>query len=452
MLKRKTIYPLLSMILASTVMMTACSSNGNNTETTNTGNNGGKPSNATVEKTEAPKEVSFTIGYAPGDPAGRQAMSDMINKFSEANPHIKLVDITDTGSGSYLDWLKTKDAVGEYPDLVELRNVQVFVDAGRVAELPEDLHDLFDSLPELDGKRYVAPMTSTTPLGVIYSKKAYADAGITDLPKTYDEFLEVQEKLKATGISPFVVGGKDVWHMNFWINRFLIEYVYAPDADWNSKKNAKEVSFTDANVVQAMTDYKELFSNYVDKGWLSTADNQTVSVLISGKAAQLYSGPWMFGQITEADPSFEFGYYALPNKEGKIVTNGMPSLAGWSLSAEASKDADKVDAIKQFIRFYFAPENYGPLLEAVNGLPSIAEPIELEVSEQFQEVLKVVNDPAVTKSMGMQNWWGKNQIPTQFRDYFFKLMQEMVLKDGDVLEYMKLADKEYDSMVEANSK
>ncbi|GIP57684.1 ABC transporter substrate-binding protein [Paenibacillus woosongensis] len=367
------------------------------------------------------------------------------------NPHIKIKDLSETTSSAYLDWLKTKDAVGEFPDLVEMRDTEVFADAGKIVELPADLLDLFEAPPEVDGKVWNAPMQVNAPQGIIYSKKAYADAGVTELPKTYDEFIEIQEKLKATGISPIVVGGKDIFHMGFWVNKFLIDAVYAEDPDWNSKRTAQQASFTEDKVVRAMTDFKDLFQKYVDKGWLSTGDNQTASILVSGKAAQLYSGTWMFTQIAEADPNFEFGFYAVPDREGKINVIGLPSPAGWSISTEASQDADKVEAIKEFIRFFFEPENYSNYLASINAIPSTKAEVTYETSEQMQVALDLIADPTVNKSLAINNWWGDNLIPPQFRNWYYKLLQELVVKDGDVADYMKQADTEYDNQVKANA-
>lgn len=431
------------------MVLSACgggSSGGNTAATPSTGSNG----NAAA-RGDAPKEVGFTIGYASGDPATKKAIADTVQRFMEANPQIKIKDISETTSAAYLDWLKTKDAVGEFPDLVEMRDTEVFADAGKIVELPSDLLELFNDPPKVDGKVWNAPLQVNSPQGIIYSKKAYEQAGITELPKTYGEFIEIQEKLKASGISPIVVGGKDIFHMGFWVNKFLIDQVYANDSDWNSKRTAKQVSFTDANVVQAMTDYKELFQNYVDKGWLSTGDNQTASFLVSGKAAQLYSGTWMFTQIAEADPNFEFGFYALPDREGNVNVIGLSSPAGWSISTEASKDADKVEAIKQFIRFFFEPENYSLYLASINAIPSTKEQVTYESSEQMQVVLELMADPNVKKSLAINNWWGENQIPPQFRNWYYKLLQELVAKDGVVLDYMKQADTEYDNQVKANA-
>ncbi|MNO16814.1 Multiple sugar-binding protein precursor [compost metagenome] len=428
-----------AVLLVAVLLLTAC-------RDSYTGNSAGTPGGAAGDQ----KEVHFTIAYASGDPATKQAIAAAIEAFMNTHPHIIIQDTSELSSSAYLDWLKFKDAVGEFPDLVEIRDTDVFAGAGKIVELPSGLLNLFDHPPQVNGKVWNAPLYVSAPQGIIYSKKAYARAGITRLPQTYGEFLDIQTQLKAGGMTPLVVGGKDIFHLGFWVNKFLIDQVYSKDPNWNAKRTAKQVSFTDSNVVQAMTDFKELFQTDVNEGWLSTSDNQTASMLTSGKAAQLYSGTWMFSQIEEADPDFEYGFYALPDREGKRNVVGLPSPSGWSLSAEAAKDTEKTEAIKEFIRFFFAPETYSKFLAGINGLPSTKNKVTYETGEQMQEALKLMADPDVTKSLMINNWWGDNLIPPDFRNWFYKLLEEMVLTDGDVTEYMKRADREYDRQVQDN--
>ncbi|MNV49615.1 hypothetical protein D3C71_1415760 [compost metagenome] len=68
----------------------------------------------------------------------------------------------------------------------------------------------------------------------------------------------------------------------------------------------------------------------------------------------------------------------------------------------------------------------------------------------MQVALDLVADPNVTKSLMINQWWGDNQIPPQFRNWFYKLLQDLVVKNADVSEYMKNADEEYDNEVKAN--
>ncbi|WP_411346636.1 ABC transporter substrate-binding protein [Paenibacillus sp. WLX1005] len=437
--KHNHLCKLTAAVLATSLLLSAC---GNSADVSTSGDDNAANNDA---------KVSFTIGYAAGDPAAKKAIADTIERFEQQHPEIAIKDLSENSSSSYLDWLKTKDAVGEFPDLVEMRDTEIFADAGKIVELPSDLVELFDSPPKVEGKVWNAPLTVNAPQGIIYSKKAYADAGITQLPTTYDEFLTIQDRLQSSGMTPIVVGGKDIFHMGFWVNKFLIDDVYAHDPDWNGKKTAGKAHFTDENVVQAMTDYKYLFQNYVDKGWLSTPDNQTISFLISGKAAQLYSGTWMFSQIEEADPTFEYGFYAVPDRQGNVNVIGLPSPAGWSLSTEASKDPAKTEAITTFIRFFFEPEQYSQYLASINGIASTKEKVTYPTGEAMKGVLALMDDPKVNKSLAINNWWGDNLIPPQFRNWFYKKLQEMVLTDGDVKSYMQQIDTEYDNEVKANA-
>lgn len=438
----------LSLLLLVTLgTVTACDSS--------PGNNRDKSRNAASQTllsggNAAEDKVSFSIAYAAGDTATKRAIASVIKAYMELHPEVEIQDISEMSSNAYLDWLKIKDALGEFPDLVEMRDTEAFAGAEKIAELPSDLAGLFDNPPQVEGKVWNAPLFANAPQGIIYSKKAYADAGITKLPATYDEFLDIQDKLKASGITPLVVGGKDIFHMGFWVNKFLIDDVFAGDPGWNAKRNAGNVSFTDANVVQAITDYKYLFTHYVNTDWLSTGDNQTASILVSGEAAQLFSGTWMFPQIEEADPGFEFGFYAVPDREGKINVVGLPSPAGWSLSAEAAGDAQKTEAIKDFLRFFFSPEQYPVFLARVNGIPSTKAQVTYSISEPMDTVLELMADPAVTKSRVLGTWWGENRTPQQYRNWFYKLLQDLVLKDGDVMSYMKQADAEYDRQLRAD--
>lgn len=416
---------------------------------------GGAPSNTAspAETAPAKKEVSFSIAYAIGDPANKQAMATAVDAFMKANPNVKIKNISDGGSSAYLDFLKTKDAVGEFPDLVEMRDAQLFADAGKLAELPSDIAGLFDNVPQVNGKVYVAPISLTLPQGIIYSKKLYEEAGIKEEPKTYADFLAAQEKLKAKGVSPIVVGGKDVFHWGFWINKYFVDEMFVKNPNWNAQRSKGQVSFTDEGPMKAMQSFTELFTKgYVDKGYLSTADNQTASMLVTGKAASLFSGPWMFEQIKQADPKFDFGWYPVPDQQGNVNVVGLPQPQGWAISAEAAKNPEKTEAIKQFISFFFSKDQYTKFLKSVNGIASTKEKITYEAMPQMQEVLDMMADPKVKKSLQINNFWGDNQIPPQFRNWFYKMAQEWLTKGDFSVDYMKKADAEWDTEVKAMKK
>ena len=129
---------------------------------------------------------------------------------------------------------------------------------------------------------------------------------------------------------------------------------------------------------------------YVAPGFLSTAGNQTASILVLGQSAMVFSGPWMFNQIKAADPSFEYGFFALPDDNGKINTAGAPTAAGWSISAKAAADPAKLEAITQFLHYFYDEDQYPRYLQAVNGIPATKEEISYPQSEAMADMLHVI--------------------------------------------------------------
>ncbi|MFP3126562.1 ABC transporter substrate-binding protein [Ectobacillus funiculus] len=434
-MRKKPFSLLMSSVLASTMILTACSSENEKTSTS-------KSESASKEK------IEVSMVFATGDPAHTEAITDVITAFEKKHPNIDIKE-NNSGTGSYLELLQTKDAVGEFPDFVEMRDTQLFGEAGKLAEIPSELEELYKEMPTINGKHYVAPLESQSPQGIIYNKKIFKDLGLKE-PKNLAEFYELSEKIKKSGVSPIVVGGADIWHMGFWVNKFLIDEVYAENPNWNSQRAKGEVHFSDDNVVQAVTDLKKLWDDgLVDKGWLSTPDNQTVPMLLSGKAAMVYTGTWVFNQIKEADPSFEFGYFPIPDENGKIALTTASPAQGWALSAEAAKDPDKVEAFKTFVKFFVDPKQYKGYLQTANAISATKDKITYDAIEPMTKAIQLANDPKTVDSMMFNQFYGENGIPPQFRNWFYKTIQETLSGQMSVKEAMEKADKEWDVQYKA---
>lgn len=86
----------------------------------------------------------------------------------QANPDIVVQDVSETSSSAYMDWLKVKDAVGEFPDLVEMRDTEAFADAEKIVPLPDELAELFDQPPRIGGKVWNAPLFVAPPRRVLF--------------------------------------------------------------------------------------------------------------------------------------------------------------------------------------------------------------------------------------------------------------------------------------------
>jgi raffinose/stachyose/melibiose transport system substrate-binding protein len=389
------------------------------------------------------KETKITFFYSIGDPLFKQIVEDRTAAFTKKNPKIKIENIS-INSGTYLDALKTKDAVGEFPDMLEARDVPTWVRAGKLAEVSPELTALIDNPPLLNGKAYCVPMAAVNTLGVFYNAKLFKDNGFTE-PKTYKEFLDLCEKIKAKGIAPLVVGDKDVFHVGFLWNAFWTNGPSQQNQNWISDRYQGKVKFTDQNVADAFKQYTDLFKKgYVEPGFMSTADNQIASVLVSGKAAMFYSGTHMFKQIADADPKFEMGWFPLPDNNGKVNLIAGPLLQGWGYSVNADKDADKKKAVTAFIKFWFEKDNYVDYLQQMSALPTTKEKLDIKYPiAGMSNVLNAINKANYKEAMWNQKW-GENEIPSAFRNFAYKVAQEWATGSTSVEDGLKKLDAEWD--------
>lgn len=390
--------------------------------------------------------VSITIVYAKEDLLHKQGISSVINAFEKSHPNIVIDEIDESWTGSYGEYLKMKEAVGEFPDLVELHDTQLFADAGLLHELQDNLTSIFKEPPKVNGLIYNLPLELPVPQGIIYSKAVFNKAGISAPPKTLGQFMEACDKIKRLGIHPIVIGGKDI---RFWINKFLIDEVYIQNSNWNAERSEGKTSWTDPGPMKAMSQLASFWKQgYAAPGYLATVGNQTASYFVSGQAAMLFSGPWMFNQIKSADLNFEYGFFALPDENGKINVAGANTPTGWSISAEAAKDSAKLEAITQFIHYFYSEDQYPRYLQAVNGISSTIEEISIPQPEAMQDVIRVMNDPKIGKSMLMDEFSERNRPPSQFSDWFYETAQDWLTGNMSVEAAMKEADREWDALKE----
>lgn len=389
---------------------------------------------STPEPSPSPKDpVTLTAVYATGDLLGADLLHARMVGYEAENQHVTIVEKL-SNEGAYLDAIKTLDAVGELPDLIEMRDTPTFARAGKLGELPSDITDLFSTTIPFNGKVYTAPLTETYPSGIVYSKKIFNDLGIkVEDIKTYYDFLDVCQKIKDSGTAPIVVGGSDIWHVGFWWSYFWLNNVAADDPDWIAHRYVDDVKFTDDNVKAAMNDFNDLFQKgYIEAGWASTSESQCPSILVSGQAAMYFIGPFAFSQIEEADPSYEFDFFAIPWKDGKIRVTGGPNAQGWAINAETQQnDAAKTEEVYNFIKYFFRKDNYVDYISQTQMISSLKEDMSYPISGPLASVFKAA-DEAVDKQLMWNQKIGDNELPPNFRNYCYKLCSEWFLNVSTV--------------------
>lgn len=406
-----------------------------------------EPATEQAEATEAPEEsivtepTELSFIFADGDEGAKESITSIVEAFNEQYKDIT-VTIDPGNGGTYSEFIKTKDSVGEFPDVMEMRDTPVYVRAGKLAPLSDEIKDLFTSTISFGGQVYTAPMGANNTLGVVYNK-AYFDAnGLTE-PTTYDEFITLCQTIKDKGdMSPLVVGGADLWHMGFLFDKAYKDQVMSVNTEFIADAYAGKEDFS-KDCFKATFEEMGTIMSYAQDGWASTADAQITTFLVNDMAAMIYSGTHMFSTIEEADPDFEYGWFPVPSPDGKCRIVGGGNANGLAISAEAAKDPNKLAAAEAFIKFFYQPDNYGYFCQTLNFAPTTVATPDMEVSDVYQEVLDAV---AAADTVGPM-WNGEadtKELPPDFRNFVYKelieYLQGSVDLDGACTEIQKTWD------------
>lgn len=374
-----------------------------------------------------PTELTFI--FADGDEGAKASMNEIVNRFNEAYPDIT-VTIEPGNGGAYSEFLKTKDSVGEFPDVMEMRDTAMYVRAGKLEPLSEEIQSMFLNTMKFDGQVYAVPLSGENTNGIIYNKKYFDENGFTE-PTTYDEFITLCQAIKDKGdMAPLVVGGQDIWHMGFWYHKAYNDQVLSQDPDFIKHCYDGSKDFSDPAIKATFEEMQEIMQ-YAQDGWTSTPDAQITTFLVSDMAAMMYSGTHMFSQIAQADPNFEMGWFAVPSPDGKTRLVGGAGVGGLSISAEAAKDPDKKAAGEAFIKFFYQPENYKIYCERLSFIPVTVDQPKLDVLPVFQEVID-----ATVAADDLAPMWngrvGENELPPDFRNFTYKTLVEVLQGTRDI--------------------
>lgn len=388
---------------------------------------GEQEENTRTEIVSKPTELSFV--FADGDETGKTAMINMVNRFNEQYEDIT-IHIKPGNGNAYDEILKTLESVGEFPDILETFNVDSFVRAGMLAELPEDINALFINSVRIDGKVYTAPWSNNNTLGIIYNKKYFNTNGLKE-PQTYEEFMQLCRQIQEIGdISPLVVGGQDLWHIGFWFHKIYSDQVTNLDPDFIMHCYEGSKDFSDVTFKHVLEEMQEILK-YAQPEWASTPDAKVASYLVQEKAVMLYSGGHMLSTIQDMNPDFEMGWFAVPSPDGKLRMTGGASANGFGISAEAAQDPDKKAAAEEFIRFFFAKENYKYYCDALDIIPTTVDAPQRQYSKLTKEMMEALASADEIAPM-WNNETGNRELPPDFRNSTYKILIEVLQGKMDI--------------------
>lgn len=282
----------------------------------------------------------------------------LAKKFEAQNPKVK-VKIVQMENDAYKSKMTALTASGKLPDIFHTWGggvLQQQVDAGLVEDLTDRTKDFAEGLLPvakepylLDDKVYGIPFDIGM-IGFWYNKALFKDAGMAEPPATWSGFLDAVRKLKAKGITPLALAGKEKWPgMYYWA------YLSMRTAGASALQKAyDDKDFTGDAFVQAGQHLQELVDlQPFQKGFLGAAYSSPTgqaATVGNGKAAMELMGQW--APVVQADSGKglgdDLGFFPFPAVEGGegTITEVFGGGGGHALRSGAPQEA--VDFLKFF--------------------------------------------------------------------------------------------------------
>ena len=281
---------------------------------------------------------------------------DYIKKFNESYPNITIEyeAVTD-----YAEDIKLRLTTDDWGDICGIpTNLQKneledeFISYGDKKTLDEN-YVLLNNFA-YNGNVYGIPSTGNAQ-GIVYNKKVFEEAGVTELPKTPTEFIEALQKIKDnTDAIPLYTNYAAGWTMGAW-DAYLGVVSNGDDTYMNQKFVHTAEPFKDnGDGTGAYALYKILYDavadGLIEDDYTTTDWEGCKGMLNRGEIGCMVLGSWAYSQMVEADSHGEdVGYMPFP-----MSVNGTQyALAGgdYSYAINVNSSDDNKAASLVFIKW-----------------------------------------------------------------------------------------------------
>jgi raffinose/stachyose/melibiose transport system substrate-binding protein len=398
----------------------------------------GETTKATEEKKEEPKKqaepvtIKFFNWY---NNEGVPYADKLVELVKEKMPNVTL-ELEMVNWDTMHPTLQTRIAANEVPDLIDFKGQDIpkYAKAGHLMELTgkpfmQDLPKAATEAIKVEGKDYGIPYTALYQ-GVLYNKKIFAENSI-EIPKTYDELMQIAEKLQSKGITPFATHFKDNWNIGNITMQFAMSEVFNKNPRWGYDLYEGKVSFAESPEYRAVFEHVKDVYKYTFKDTYSIELTKSDELFAKGKAAMNITGTWSITNIEAVNPELDYGIFPFPGKDpgAKLIFEPDHTFAASAKTKhpeEVLKVLELVATDKKLAQFCIDNLKTHSLLKDV--MPSTKSPV-LKDIDNYKN-----NNQIVDVSIG------NTQILWPYQEEYSRYITEWLFGKKTLDEALKAAD------------
>ncbi|MFI9386262.1 ABC transporter substrate-binding protein [Kutzneria sp. NPDC052558] len=205
-----------------------------------------------------------------------------------------------------------------------------------------------------DGHYYFVPIYNY-PWGVFYRKSLFAEKGY-EVPKTFDDLINLAKKMQGDGLSPFVqgFGGGESWMLlgTFdYLNMRTNGYQFHMDL-----MHGKE-SWSDAKVKSVMDSWKRILPYYTP-GASSKKWEDASAALVNKTGGMMVIGMFVGQSFTSQADQDDLDFFAFPEINSQYGTTAVEAPMDGFLLSKNPKNLDGSKKLLEFLGGAAAEDTY----------------------------------------------------------------------------------------------
>lgn len=377
------------------------------------------------ESAPAPTGEPVTIKYMVFSTEANDSYTklDLVGSFKKVKPNITVEIEKVKDSGEFENALKIRKAANELPDIMPMKAYMLadFKDAlAPLNDIEAAKINMYADKFAIDGNILGVPECMFNEF-VWYKKSIFQEYNL-QVPKTWDEFINVCNTIKAGNkYIPILMGGKDAWP-DYPFNEYMPALEANDGAIWNTMAGMDEPFSKDKpfyiaySKIQKLYDAKPFGSDPLGAGF------DQVKTMFGSKGAMIAAGAWFLGDAKKAvSDTNDIGTFFLPVKNSTSdKLNTITTVDGFFATP---KDGKNLEASKEFINFLFSKDFYSAYMKD-RGLVSVVKDLKVELDPVLQLAYDAEPDVNFVVYDGGNSDFQKIQAATKFD--VKKMGQEMM--------------------------
>lgn len=287
----------------------------------------------------------------------KEVVQQLVDKFNESHEDVTIKITAPADAGTVL---KTRMAKNDMPDIVamggdnnytEIEGAGMLLDLGDqdyIKDVQEAYIDMvYDVNKDKEETIYGVPF-ATNASGVIYNTEKFEELGL-EVPKTWDEFIDVLQKIKDAGEQPLLMTYKDAWTALAPWNSIAADL--APESFADDRKAGKT---TFVGTHEEIAEKYLTLLDYAQDDFMGLTYDDGNKKFANGEAVMIINGNWAINQYKNSNPDVNVNMFALPASDDEsknYVTSGVDVLLG------VCEGSENEEMAKEFVSFMMEPEN-----------------------------------------------------------------------------------------------